>query len=83
MTTVQLHTGPGVFEVLVNVCRNPQEALKQFVDRNPTSKAPGLFRGPVFVPRFGSACGIRTRDLRLERAVSWASRRTRHADSCG
>ena len=27
----------------------------------------------------GSACGIRTRDLRLERAVSWASRRTRHA----
>ncbi len=32
MTTVQLHTGPGVFEVLVNVCRNPQEALKQFVE---------------------------------------------------
>ncbi len=32
MTTVKLHTGPGVFEVLVNVCRNPQEALKQFVE---------------------------------------------------
>src|SRR5574341_1308570 len=32
--------------------------------------------GPVF-RRFGSACGIRTRDLRLERAVSWASRRMR------
>ncbi len=32
MATVQLHTGPGVFEVLVNVCRNPQEALKQFVE---------------------------------------------------
>ena len=28
--------------------------------------------------KHGSACGIRTRDLRLERAVSWASRRTRH-----
>src|SRR5690606_8072832 len=26
----------------------------------------------------GSAYGIRTRDLRLERAVSWAARRTRH-----
>jgi hypothetical protein len=25
----------------------------------------------------GSACGIRTRDLRLERAASWAARRTR------
>ena len=25
----------------------------------------------------GSACGIRTRDLRLERAVSWATRRMR------
>ncbi len=32
MTKVQLHTGPGVIEVLVNVCRNPQEALKQFVE---------------------------------------------------
>lgn len=29
--------------------------------------------------RSGSAYGIRTRDLRLERAVSWAARRTRHA----
>ena len=28
---------------------------------------------------FGSAYGIRTRDLRLERAVSLASRRMRHA----
>jgi len=25
------------------------------------------------VPMIGSACGIRTRDLRLERAVSWAN----------
>jgi len=32
MTTVKLHTGPGVFEVLVNVCRNPLEALKQFIE---------------------------------------------------
>ncbi len=29
---VVLHTGPGVFEVLAHVCRNPQEALKQFVE---------------------------------------------------
>ena len=33
----------------------------------------GICRG------FGSAYGIRTRDLRLERAVSLATRRTRHA----
>ena len=26
----------------------------------------------------GSACGIRTRDLRLERAASWAARPMRH-----
>ena len=26
----------------------------------------------------GSPCGIRTRDLRLERAVSWAARRRGH-----
>ncbi len=32
MAKVRLHTGPGVFEVLANVCRNPQEALKQFVE---------------------------------------------------
>ena len=28
--------------------------------------------------RNGSACGIRTRDLRLERAASWAARPMRH-----
>ena len=28
----------------------------------------------------GGACGIRTRDLRLERAASWAARRMRHGD---
>ena len=32
MAKVRLHTGPGVFEVLANVCRNPQEAFKQFVE---------------------------------------------------
>ena len=32
MAKVQLHTGAGVFEVLANVCRNPLEALKQFVE---------------------------------------------------
>lgn len=32
MAKVRLHTGPGVFAVLANVCRNPQEALKQFVE---------------------------------------------------
>ncbi len=31
----------------------------------------------------GSACGIRTRDLRLERAASWATRRMRHAAMAG
>src|SRR3990170_290454 len=32
MAKVRLHTGPGVFEVLANVCRSPQEALRQFVE---------------------------------------------------
>ena len=32
MAKVELHTGPGIFEVLASVCRNPQEALKQFVE---------------------------------------------------
>jgi hypothetical protein len=32
MAQVTLHTGPGVFAVLANVCRSPQEALKQFVE---------------------------------------------------
>ena len=32
MAKVTLHTGPGVFEVLAHVCRNPSEALKQFVE---------------------------------------------------
>lgn len=32
MARVKLTTGTGVFAVLANVCRNPQEALKQFVE---------------------------------------------------
>ena len=32
MTGISLHTGPGVFAVLANVCRNPLEAVKQFVE---------------------------------------------------
>ena len=32
MAKVKLQTGTGVFAVLANVCRNPQEALKQFVE---------------------------------------------------
>ncbi len=32
MARIPMYTGPGVFEVLARVCRNPQEALKQFVE---------------------------------------------------
>ncbi len=32
MTELALRTGAGVFEVLANVCRSPQEALRQFVE---------------------------------------------------
>ena len=32
MAGINLHTGPGVFAVLANVCRNPLEAIKQFVE---------------------------------------------------
>jgi hypothetical protein len=38
---------------------------------------PSNFAEPARFEFGGSACGIRTRDLRLERAVSWAARRTR------
>jgi hypothetical protein len=31
---LQLKTGPGVFEVLANVCRSYQEAVKQFVENS-------------------------------------------------
>lgn len=34
MARVRLHTGTGVFQVLANVCRSPQEALKQFVENS-------------------------------------------------
>lgn len=42
-----------------------------------SNKEPVPPRGPVLASgRFGSPCGIRTRDLRLERAASLATRRT-------
>ncbi|MFC1992402.1 ATP-binding protein [Chloroflexota bacterium] len=34
MAKVMLQTGPGVFEVLANVCRSHQEAVKQFVENS-------------------------------------------------
>ena len=34
MAKLQLQTGPGVFEVLANVCRSYQEAVKQFVENS-------------------------------------------------
>ena len=34
MTRLTLQTGPGVFEVLANVCRSYQEAVKQFVENS-------------------------------------------------
>ncbi len=34
MTRLTLQTGPGVFEVLANVCRSYQEAAKQFVENS-------------------------------------------------
>ncbi len=34
MSRVTLQTGPGVFEVLANVCRSHQEAVKQFVENS-------------------------------------------------
>jgi hypothetical protein len=32
MAGINLHTGPGVFAVLANVCGNPFEAIKQFIE---------------------------------------------------
>ena len=34
MSRVTLQTGPGVFEVLANVCRSQREAVKQFVENS-------------------------------------------------
>ncbi len=34
MSRVTLQTGPGVFEVLANVCRSHQDAVKQFVENS-------------------------------------------------
>ena len=34
MSRLTLQTGPGVFEVLANVCRSYQEAVKQFVENS-------------------------------------------------
>ncbi len=34
MSRVTLQTGPGVFEVLANVCRSHREAVKQFVENS-------------------------------------------------
>lgn len=34
MTRLMLQTGPGVFEVLANVCRGYHEAIKQFVENS-------------------------------------------------
>ncbi len=34
MARLKLQTGPGVFEVLADVCRNYQEAVKQFVENS-------------------------------------------------
>jgi hypothetical protein len=34
LSRVTLQTGPGVFEVLANVCRSHQEAVKQFVENS-------------------------------------------------
>ena len=34
MAKLRLQTGPGVFEVLANVCRSYQEAVKQFVENS-------------------------------------------------
>ncbi len=36
-----------------------------------------VMRGLLRYEKCGGACGIRTRDLRLERAASWATRRMR------
>ncbi len=46
-------------------------------------KREGLFYPLIQGERGGSAYGIRTRDLRLERAVSLATRRMRHAWQIG
>jgi hypothetical protein len=48
MARVPMYTGPGVFEVLARVCRNPQEALKQFVENAAdTIDHPGIPEGHI------------------------------------
>ena len=48
MAKVFLSTGPGVFEVLAKVCRNPLEALKQFVENAAdATDTPGVVDGNI------------------------------------
>jgi hypothetical protein len=48
MVRIPMYTGPGVFEVLARVCRNPQEALKQFVENAAdTIDHPGISDGRI------------------------------------
>ncbi len=49
---------------------------KRLKENAPGRFYPGLGRSCVVM---GSAYGSRTRDLRLERAASWTTRRMRHA----
>jgi hypothetical protein len=46
MAKVKLHTGTGVFTVLANVCRNPQDALRQFVENAADAVEQASAQGP-------------------------------------
>jgi hypothetical protein len=51
--------------------------IKRDTYRNKTSQAANILAWDVHKVMNGSAYGIRTRDLRLERAMSWTTRRMR------
>jgi hypothetical protein len=56
----------------------PAQQWVQLASRRTNSRVAADLAGQHSYERGGSAYGIRTRDLRLERAVSLAARRMRH-----
>jgi len=70
MAEVKLHTGPGVFQVLANVCRNPQEALKQFVENSADAiEQAKPEEGQIWIKLQHGAAGNGNNVVTLKRAI--------------
>jgi hypothetical protein len=65
LSRLTLQTGPGVFEVLANVCRSYQEAVKQFVENSADAiQQAGTDEGRISIHLRYEASGESDRQLR-------------------